>query len=134
MAEGIPASPCDLSESALAGVARSVLDRSCAARTEAATALCPSRVGSQRAFADLQAVARAAAFGAVDLLVVDIDEGMPGRVDETDGPGALATQPGAASYGVIDESPDRAILAGAKVLAVLRADMPEGAAILRHPV
>jgi hypothetical protein len=73
----------------------------------------------------------------VDLLLVDIDEVMRGTVDETDGTVALATTPGAASYGVIDEIAGRAILAGGKVLAVRRADMPDGAAvaaILRYPI
>jgi hypothetical protein len=126
-----------MTESALAGAARSVLDGRYAAQIEAATALFHERVGSHRAISDLQAVARAATFGAVDLLLVDIDEVMLGTVDETDGTVALATTPGAASYGVIDEIAGRAILAGGKVLAVRRADMPDGAAvaaILRYPV
>jgi UPF0288 family protein (methanogenesis marker protein 3) len=73
----------------------------------------------------------------VDLLLVDIDEVMPGTVDDTDGTVALATKPSAASYGVIDEITGRVILAGGKVLAVRREDMPDGAAvaaILRYPV
>jgi hypothetical protein len=126
-----------MSESALASAARSVLDGYYAARIEAATALFHERIGSHRAITDLRAVARAATFGAVDLLLVDIDEVIPGTVDETDGTVALATKPGAASYGVIDEITGRAILAGGKVLAVRRADMPDGAAvaaILRYPV
>jgi hypothetical protein len=137
LAEGISTSPDDMSESALASAARSVLDGHYAARIETATALFHERVGSHRAITDLQAVARAATFGAVELLLVDIDEVVPGTVDETDGTVALATKPGAASYGVIDEITGRAILAGGKVLAVRRADMPDGAAvaaILRYPV
>ncbi len=137
LVEGISASPDDMSESELASAARSVLDGSYAARIETATALFHERVGSHRAITDLQAVARAATFGAVDLLFVDIDEVMPGTVDETDGKVALATKPGAASYGVIDEITGRVILTGGKVLAVRREDMPDGAAvaaILRYPV
>ncbi len=137
LAEGIPASPDSMSESALASAARSVLDGYYAARIEAANALFHERVGSHRAISDLLAVARAATFGAVDLLLVDIDEVMPGTVDETDGTVSLATKPGAASYCVIDEITGRAIMAGGKVLAVRRADMPDGAAvaaILRYAV
>ncbi len=137
LAEGISASPDSISESALASAARSVLDGYYAARIEAVTALFYERIGSHRAITDLQAVARAATFGAVDLLLVDIDEVIPGTVDETDGTVALASKPGAASYGVIDEIMGRAILAGGKVLAARRADMPDGAAvaaILRYSV
>lgn len=135
--EGISASPDNISESALAGAARSVLDVHYAAQIDAATALYQERIGSHRAINDLHAVARAATFGAVDLLLVDIDEVLPGTVDETDGTVALAAKPGAASYDVIDAITGRVILAGGKVLAVRRADMPEGAAvaaILRYPV
>ena len=137
LAEGIPASPDSMNESALAGAARSVLDGHYAAQIEAATALFHERIGSHRAITDLRAVARAATFGAVDLLLVDIDAVMPGTIDETDGTVVLATTPDAASYGVTDEITGRVILAGGKVLAVRRADMPNGAAvaaILRYPV
>ncbi len=137
LAEGISASPDSMSESALASAARSVLDGYYAGRIEAAAALFQERIGSHRAITDLQAVARAATFGAVDLLLVDIDEVVPGTVDDADGTVVFATAPGAASYGVIDEITGRVIRAGGKVLAIRRADMPEGAAvaaILRYPV
>lgn len=129
LAEGIAASPDNMSESALASAARTVLDGHYAAQIETATALYQERVGSHRAISDLKAVARAATFGAVDLLLVDIDEVQPGTVDETDGRVVLATTPGAGSYGVIDEIAGRVILTGGKVLAVRRADMPDGAAV-----
>ena len=137
MAEGVSASPDRMSESELASAARAVLDGLYVSQVEAATALFHERVGQHRATTDLRAVARAATFGAVELLLVDIDEVMPGTVDETDGSVSIATKPGALSYGVIDEIAARAILAGAKVLAVRSADMPDGApvaAILRYPV
>ena len=137
LVEGISASPDSMSESALASAARSVLDGHYAARIEAATALFHERIGSHRAISDLQAIARAATFGAVDLLLVDIDEVMPGTVDETDGTVTRATKPSTASYDVFDEITGRVILASGRVLAVRRADMPDGAAvaaILRYPV
>lgn len=137
LTEGISASPDSMSESALASAARSVLDVDYATQIETATALFQERIGSHRATSDLRSIARAATFGAVDLLLVDIDEVISGTVGETDGTVALATHPSAASYGVIDEITGRAILAGSKVLAVRRADMPDGAAvaaILRYPV
>ena len=137
MAKGVSASPDRMSESELASATRSVLDGLYASQIETATALFHERVGQHRATTDLRAVARAATFGAVELLLVDIDEVMPGTVDETDGSVSLATKAGAVSYGVIDEIAARAILSGAKVLAVHRADMPDGepvAAILRYPI
>ncbi len=135
--EGVSASPDRMSDTDLAEAARAVLDGHYAAEVASATALFQERIGRHRATTDLRAIARAATFGAVDLLLVDIDEVMAGTVDETDGSIARATAPGADSYDVIDEIAGRAILSGAKVLAVRRADMPEAAAvaaILRYPV
>jgi hypothetical protein len=137
LAEGISTSPDRMSEADLASASRAVLDGYYAARIKAATALFHERLGQQRAITDLRAVARAATFGAVELLLVDIDEVVPGTVDETDGSVRLAAEAGASSYGVIDEIAGRAILAGGSVLAVRRADMPDGApvaAILRYAV
>ncbi len=137
LAEGVSASPDHMSKSELASASRSALDGLYTSQIKTAIALFHERVGSHRAITDLSAVARAATFGAVDLLLVDIDEVVPGTVDEIDGTIALATKPGANSYGVIDEITGRVILAGGKVLAVRRADMPDGAAmaaILRYPV
>lgn len=137
LAEGVSASPDRMSDGDLAGAARSVLDGFYAAEVARATALFHERVGQHRATTDLHAIARAATFGAVDLLMVDIDEVLPGTVDETDGSVSFAEEAGADSYGVIDEIAGRAILAGAAVLAVRRADMPDDApvaAILRYAV
>jgi hypothetical protein len=137
LAEGISASPDRMTEVDLASAARAVLDGYYAGQIEAAKALFHERVGQRRAIIDLWAVARAATFGAVDLLLVDIDEVVPGTVDETDGSVSLAAEAGATSYGVIDEIAGREILAGGSVLAVRRADMPDGApvaAILRYAV
>ncbi len=137
LAEGVSASPDRMSESELAGAVRPVLDDYYASQVDAATALFHERIGQHRATTDLRAVARAATFGAVELLLVDIDEVLPGTVDDTDGSVVLAEAAGAGSYGVIDEIVGRTILAGAKVLAVRREDMPDGAAlaaILRYPI
>jgi hypothetical protein len=137
LAEGVSASPDRMSDSELAKAARGVLDGYYASEIEAAKALFQKRFGQHRATTDLQAAARAATFGAVELLLVDIDEELPGTVDDTDGSVALASDASAASYGVIDEIAGRAILAGAKVLAVRRADIPDGAplaAVLRYPL
>ena len=137
LAEGVTASPDRMSESELASATRALLDGFYAQQIATATDLFHERVGQHRALTDLNAVARAATFGAVELLLVDMDEVVPGTVDETDGAVSVATTASTASYGVIDEIAGRTILAGGKVLAVRRADMPDGAAvaaILRYAV
>lgn len=137
LGEGLPTSPDHMSKTALATAVRSVLDGHYAAQIEAASGLYHERAGQRRATSELSDIARAATFGAVDLLLVDIDEVVPGTVGASDGLVTLASTADASSFGVIDEIAGRAILAGAEVLAVRRADMPDGAAaaaILRYPV
>jgi hypothetical protein len=71
----------------------------------------------------------------VQKLLVDIDEVLPGTVDE-EGKVELAAGPSSTSYGVVDEIAGRALLTGARVLGVRREDIPGGgslAAILRYP-
>jgi hypothetical protein len=66
---------------------------------------------------------------------VDIDDKVPGVVDEESGAVVLADDDDAASYGVVDEIARRVLLTGGRVLAVRRDDMPEPtpvAALLRH--
>lgn len=136
LAEGLTTSPDRISDSELAERARAVLDGHYASQIASAKALFESRLGQSRATTELQTAARAATAGAIELLLVDMDDTVPGTVD-IDGAVSLAPAAGASSYGVLDEIAARAILAGAKVLAVRRADMPEGAplaAILRYAV
>lgn len=134
--EGISTSPDRLSDGELATAARQVLDRLYAGEIDAAKALFQTRLGQRRATTDIGDAARAATQGAVELLLVDIDHAIPGSVDENTG--AITYSPaGAASYDVVDEIAGRAIVSGAKVLGVRRADIPEEAplaAILRYPV
>lgn len=90
-----------------------------------------------RASTDIVDVARAATFGAVDTLLVDIDGVVPGRVDETTGAVTFGQAADAADYGVIDEIARRAFLSGARVLGVRSDDIPGNgsvAAILRFAV
>ncbi len=87
-----------------------------------------------RASADVATVARAAIYGAVDTLLVDIDEKVPGRVDEQTGAVTVGDDD-ASTYGVIDEIAGRVLLCGGRVLAVRKPDVPgDGplAAILRY--
>jgi hypothetical protein len=96
-----------------------------------------TRANSGRATSDLSDAARAATFGAIDVLLVDIDSVTPGSVDEMSGAVQFAEAAGANSYCIVDEIAARALSTGAKVLAVRKSDLPasgELAAILRYPV
>jgi hypothetical protein len=80
-------------------------------------------------------MARAATIGAVDSILVDIDEMIPGRIDDSGGV-SFAEQTTAAGYGLVDEIATRVIAAGGRVIGVRKADIPRGAplaAILRYP-
>jgi len=93
--------------------------------------------GQARATTDISDAARAATMGMIDTLIVDMDEVVPGTVDETDGQVSFSDAGGAESYGVVDEIACRALLTGARVLSARRADIPQEAslaAILRCPV
>jgi hypothetical protein len=81
-------------------------------------------------------LARAATYGAVETLLVDIDEKVPGHLDDETGAVTLA-EDDAASYGVVDEIARRVLLSGGRVLAVRRPDLPGGAptaGILRYAI
>ena len=70
-------------------------------------------------------------------MLVDIDQSLPGAIDEETGAITLADASGAQSYGVIDEIARRVLAARGKVLGVRKDDVPRGAslaAILRFPV
>jgi hypothetical protein len=93
------------------------------------------RESESRAAADLAVVARAATFGAVETVLVDIDETVPGTIDERSGAIELSGADDAVTYGVVDEVARRVWRTGGTVLAVRREDVPGGgpaAAILRY--
>ncbi|WON76398.1 hypothetical protein [Serratia sp. UGAL515B_01] len=95
-----------------------------------------ARAGERRVTQDLSDAARAATFGAIDLLLINLDSTLNGTIDEN---GVLTFAGGEdeANYGLIDEIAKRAIATGARVLAVRNDDLPSGAdlnAILRYPL
>lgn len=129
-------SPDQMSPAELAEMAIPLLDAAYAREVGELHHLFETRSGQGRTATDLTDAARAATFGAVDTLFVDMDEVVPGTIDE-DGRVALADAAGPASYGVVDEIAARVMAAGGRVLAVRREDVPGGgslAAILRYPV
>lgn len=135
--EGIEDSPDRISDGDLARAARPILDAAYNREIEELKALYDTRTNTGRATTDISDAARAATFGAVQTLLVDIDTIVHGTVDEESGAVTFAEQPGATTYGIVDEIASRALTSGARVLGVRRADLPgEGdlAAILRFPI
>jgi hypothetical protein len=133
----IAGNPDETSDADLAQASRGVLDEVYAAELAELRDLYATRSPQGRASDDVAAIARAATFGAVDTLFVDIDAAMPGFVDDEDGTLTLDDGDDAANYGVLDEIARRVLLARGRVLAVradaIPADGPV-AAILRYPV
>jgi hypothetical protein len=121
----------------LAVSAREVLDDLYARELRETQDLFERRRSEGRGLVDLGDVARAATFGAVDTLLIDIDEVIHGSVDEETGAVTLDDAPSATGYGVVDEIARRSWLTGATVLAVRGEEVPDGAsvaAILRYRI
>ena len=135
--EDIDGSPEALSEADLADRARSVLDGLYRKDIEAWTETFRARENQGRATGDVAQAARAATYGAVEALLVDIDDVVHGCIDDEDGSVTFADEPGAGNYGIVDEIAGRVIQSGGRVLGVRRSDIPRGgalAAILRYPI
>lgn len=117
--------------------ARAILDEIYADRLRELGELFAVREAQGRATGDIAQAARAATFGAVDTLIVDMDEVVHGTISEEDGAVTFVDAPCAGSYGVVDEIATRTLRAGGTVLSARRADMPGGgslAAILRYAI
>ncbi len=126
--------PEALSDAELAASARSVLDGLFNDEIASIRDLFAQREPQGRTTTDVAQAARAATGGAVQTLLVDIDDVLPGTVDDA-GVVVFADTASAANYGVIDEIAQRALSSGARVLGVRRAEIPGGgslAAILRY--
>jgi hypothetical protein len=131
---GISGSPEGAGDGELAEAARKVLDEVYERELSSLRDRFELQSSHGRASGDLATIARAATYGAVETLFVDIDEKLPGFVDDENGALSLA-EDDAASYGVLDEIARRVLLSGGRVLAVRRPDVPGGgpvAAILRY--
>lgn len=121
----------------LAEAARAVLDGIYAKELADIAALYAARVDQGRATGDVAMAARAATFGAIDRLVVDMDADIPGTVADDDGLVAFASKADGVNYSITDEITRRALQSGARVIAARAADIPGGgalAAFLRYPV
>jgi hypothetical protein len=134
-ASSITGNPETKSDAELADAARTILDELNAAVLGDMHELYRRRESESRAAADLAVIARAATFGAVDTVLVDIDVTVPGSVDDETGAIDLSEADDAVDYGVVDEIVRRVWRTGGTVLAVRQEEVPGGgpaAAILRH--
>lgn len=135
--ETVSDSPDQMSDAELANAARPVLDAYYAGEIKELRGLYDMRFSESRATSDISDAARAATYGAVDTLLVDIDATQPGKVDEDTGAVTFDDAEGAASYSILDEIARRAWGHGARVLGVRKSDLPGDspiAAILRYSV
>ncbi|GAA2129643.1 MULTISPECIES: baeRF11 domain-containing protein [Arthrobacter] len=131
--EVIEGNPDELTPAQLAEAARGVLDRIYAADLVALQTTFEERRSNGRGTTDLSDLARAAAFGAIATLAVDMDAQVNGAVGDD---GAL-TLDGDTGQDVVEEIARRALGAGARVLAVRRSDLPENVeavGILRYTI
>ena len=129
--DGIAGNPEHMTEAELAQAARPILDALYAAELDTLRARFEDWQSKGRAATDLSDVARAATFGAVDTLFVDIDDLVEGTLDPDTG---AITGDG---QGVVDEIARRVLASGGRVLAVRRDDVPHGntaAALLRYAI
>ncbi|TVS18766.1 MAG: hypothetical protein EA417_02270 [Gammaproteobacteria bacterium] len=135
--QAIETSPVRIPEHELAASARPILDQRHAKSIEAFKALFSERENDGRATSDVAMAARAATFGAIDTLMVDIDEVVIGRIDENTGEVTFADQESADTYGIVDEIAGRTLAMGGKVIGERKADIPGGgslAAVLRYRI
>jgi hypothetical protein len=132
---GIDGSPVRSTDAQLADRARALLDGQYRDEIAQWKMAFVARENEGRATTDIAHAARAATYGAVETMLVDIDEVIPGTVGEKDGAVTLAKSANASDYGVIDEIASRVIRSGGRILGVRKADIPGGkslAAILRY--
>lgn len=130
--DSIRGNPDELSDADLAEAAREILDRLYAEELDELRGVFAERRNSSRAVTDLSDLARAASFGAIATLAVDMDAMLSGSVEDS---GALLLED--SDHDVFEEIARRAIATGARVLAVRSSDLPEGisaAGILRYAV
>jgi hypothetical protein len=125
----IPGNPEETPDEDLGRSARGILDELYAAELDELKDRMARRAAHGRAVTDLSDVARAATYGAVETLFVDIDQSVPGLVDEETGAVTLSDAEDAVTYGVVDEILRRALLSGAEIFAVRADDMPGGGAV-----
>ncbi|MFE3758049.1 hypothetical protein ACFXO9_27405 [Nocardia tengchongensis] len=134
LTEGISGNPERLTDAELAEQARTLLDQHYATELAELRTEFENRRSDGRGILDLSDIARAATYGIVHVLFVDIDAHVPGRLADD---GSITQVPARDDNGpgVLDEIARRTLLSNGRVLAVRSEDIPDGAhaaAILRY--
>ena len=132
----IEGNPEAMTAAQLGDRARAVLDGIYRDELTVWRTLFEARANQGRATTDIAQAARAATVGAVDSMLMDIDETLPGRIAK-DGAVVFAEQPTATNYDLVDEIATRVITTGGRVIGVRKAEIPRAAALaamLRYPV
>lgn len=132
--KSIAGNPDGLSETEIASKAREILDDLYARQLADLHDLYEKRLAEGRAGNDIANIARAATYGMVHTLLVDIDSVVPGFIHE-DGSVEFAESDDGVAFGIVDEIARRVWESRGTVLAVRREDVPGGgdvAAILRY--
>lgn len=135
VAQSLAGNPETTSDAELASSARGILDDLYEAQLRHIHERYRQRSADGRALSDVAEIARAATFGAIETLLVDIDAAVPGTVDDQTGAVRFAHAGTHEVHDVTDEIARRAWLSGARVLAVRERDIPgqgPAAAILRY--
>ena len=122
--EVIAGNPDSKSDAELVAELRPILDRLYDADLAALRELMDTRRSEGRATTDLADVARAATIGAVDTLLVDIEQSVPGEIDKETGLITTDSEPSGTTYGVTDEIARRVLMSKGRILAVRSEDMP----------
>lgn len=133
---GIEGSPEGLTNAQLAERARPILDGLYRDELAAWRTLFQERENQGRATTDVAQAARAATFGAIETMLVDIDQAVPGQIDQQ-GKVTFAERQDEDGHDVIDEIAARVLTSDGRVIGVRKADIPHEkslAAILRYPV
>lgn len=135
--ETISGNPEALSPEQLAEKARPILDELYAEEIADVREDFQAKAAQGLGSTDLAHVARAAVYNAIDSLMVDIDQRIPGYIDEETAEVVESEEDDASNYGVGDEILRRTLIVNGKVYAVRAEDMPNGtalAATFRYPV
>lgn len=133
----ITGNPEEKSDEDLAAEARLILDTVYAEKAAKLKADIEARMAAGTASVDLSDIARAATYGAVESLIVDIDRRVPGTLDDETGAIDYADEDAPGNYGVVDEILRRALASKASVYALRSEEIPGGAAAaaaVRFPV
>jgi hypothetical protein len=135
--QGFRGNPEQISEADLASESRTILDELFVEKMAGLRDRFAVREEQGLATIDIAYAARAATFGAVATVMVDVDAVVHGSIDEETGSVTYAQAGDPGAYGVIDEIARRTLATGGEVLALRAEDMPNGAqvaAILRFAV